>query len=181
MDWSIFLSALLGGTLALLGQFVTDWLRGRHERRSAGVTAALAVREAVAAISREIRQAEHRDEKPDRDSMFLLQADLRANALKIADREVRVRLFEVGRFLGSISWLTYAGSESGVAGTLVGWTDEVVGAYVRRDRQPKIAQEIVLYDELLQEWERTWRANAEAEREYQESKRAATADGDEPS
>jgi hypothetical protein len=142
MDWSSLLSALLGGLIALSGQWVQAALSRRSEVLRRSETAAVGIRDALHRLEGLYRthvDAEGQDltVAGDRERDDALRR-IRSEALLIADPEVRDRVLFIARALADPYGIRdWAGDlERRSTWRLCRWAEEVLGAYLRREKTP---------------------------------------------
>lgn len=178
MDWSSLLSALLGGLIALSGQWVQATLSRRSEVLRRGETAAVAIRDVLHQLEGLYRT--HVDEEGqdltvegDRQRDDSLRR-IRSEALLISDAEVRDRVLFMAHALadpyGIRDWAGDAERRS--TWRLTRWAEEVLGAYLRREKLPPEPEFVETYraalvdaDDARQQQrldERAWRREQQA-------------------
>lgn len=164
MDWSSLLSALVGGLIALSGQWLQALLSGRAEVRRRGEDAAVkaqALLHEIDVLGRKYGFAGHEGLTNVNEERDVLVGRVRGCSLLIEDRVVRERLlFITGALEDPLGLRDFAGvSESASTWRLVRWGEKVLGAYIRRENQSAEPEFINEYRGAL--------ADADAAREEQ--------------
>lgn len=176
MEWSSFLSALLGGALALAGQGVQASFSRSSELRHRGEAAAVAIRDLSQQIEALYPKATGRCGRlesrlePTRD---LAVAKLRGEALLIPQAPVRQRVSEVGSMLGDLFAIEQFGgvTERRAVWELSRWLETVVGSYLRRERQAGEPDFLPEYRTAISDAYAAWDEQYEMQREYERAQR----------
>lgn len=181
MDWSSFLSALLGGFLALAGQAVQAHFSRSSELRQRGEAAALAVRD----LSQQIESLYpgHTDkygrlEDEHEATRDLAVARLRGEALVIPKTLVRQRVIEVGSLLGDLFAIEQfgGGSERTAVWQLARWLETILGCYLRRESQPAEPDFLREHRAAISDAHAAWEEEYQMQRELPGAKRESSGD-----
>ncbi len=167
MDWTSLLGVVLGGGMTLAGQAVQGIIARRAEIRHRTDEAAFSARVEIL----EVQDLYDKLRRPDavlmpEDDAHLVRRlqKLRAAITLIADATVRQRITFVADALSHPTAIrSFDGDSQLTSGRyLCWWGDEVLGAHLRRERQPKEPGKINAYRAAIDEADRI------AERHYRE-------------
>ena len=157
MDWSSLLSALVGGLIALSGQWVQAALTRRGDVLRRSEAAAVAARDAlqqVEALYRTHWDAEEGTLTADGDR--LLDDGLRrirSEALLIGNVEVRDRVLFIARALSDTYGIRDFAGDLARTSTwrMCRWAEEVLGTYLRREKSPPEPEYVKTYRGALED------------------------------